>query len=153
MTIEGKRAHFLVVLNRNMSIFQFFPRYLCANQISTLLQAILLFSHLLIRGLIKGLSTFLSFSIEICQFFSFLRYFGLNQLSTLLQTILLFSHLLIRGLMKGLSTNWVFYSTLFIKIYCYIMHDSSTPLEAFLKSIFKFSHLLIRGLIKGLSSN
>ena len=56
MTIEGKRAHFLVVLNRNMSIFQFFPRYLCANQISTLLQAILLFSHLLIRGLIKGLS-------------------------------------------------------------------------------------------------
>ena len=40
-----------------------------------------------------------------------------------------------------------------MKMYRYIVHDSSSPFEEFLKSIFKFSHLLIMILIKGLSAN
>ena len=40
-----------------------------------------------------------------------------------------------------------------MKMYRYIVHDSSTPCEEFLESICGFSHLLIRGLIKGLSTN
>ena len=40
-----------------------------------------------------------------------------------------------------------------MKMYRYMVHDSSTPWEEFLKGIFKFLHLLIRELIKGLSPN
>ena len=43
-------------------------------------------------------------------------------------------------------------STLAIKMYRYIVNNSSTLLEGFLESIFKFSHLIIRGLIKGIGS-
>ena len=52
----------------------------------------------------------------------------MNQLSALLETIFSFSNLPIRGLIKELSTNQGLYSTLSMKMYRSIVHDSSTPL-------------------------
>ena len=40
-----------------------------------------------------------------------------------------------------------------MKMYRYIVHDSSTPCKKSWKGIFELLHLLIRGLIKGLSPN
>ena len=40
-----------------------------------------------------------------------------------------------------------------MKLYPYILHDSSTPCNKLLGGIFEFSHLLLRELIKGLSPN
>ena len=40
-----------------------------------------------------------------------------------------------------------------MKMYDFIVHNSSAPQEEFLKSIFRFLHLLIRELIKLLSAN
>ena len=70
MPVEGNRAHHLrgkikLGLNRDealfrsfsIEIFKFFLRYFDVNQLITLLQAIFKFLHLLIRVLIKGLST------------------------------------------------------------------------------------------------
>ena len=75
------------------------------------------------------------------------------QISSPLQTIFKFLRLLISALIKGLCTNGGIYSTFSMKMYLYIVHDSSAPEEEFLKSNFKFSRLLIWGLIKGLIPN
>ena len=40
-----------------------------------------------------------------------------------------------------------------MKMYPYIMHDSSAPRVKFVEGIFEFSHMLFMGLIKGLCAN
>ena len=74
----------------------------------------------------------------------------------ILEAFLKFSHVLNDanwGVIKGSNTTQAIYSTLYLEMYFYIVHDSSLSWEECLESIFRFSHLLIRGLIKGLSPN
>ena len=61
--------------------------------------------------------------------------FDVNQLSTLLHTTFYFSLLLIRGLIKGIKA---IYSTLSVKMYCQIVHDSNNLWEEFLNFFLSF---------------
>ena len=66
------------------------------------LESIFKFSHLLIRGLIKGLSPnyaiFSTFSTDI---YHYVVHYGITPQDKPSESIFKFSHLLIRGLIKG----------------------------------------------------
>ena len=70
------------------------------------LKIIFKFSHLLIRGLIKGLSASLAtYSTLSMKMYRYIVLGSSTPTDEFLKSIFKFSELLIRGLIKGLSTN------------------------------------------------
>ena len=103
------------------------------------LESILRLSHPLIRELIKEFSPNQATSLLFFEkYINRLCIVAVNNERNILKAVLKISHLQIRDSIRDNALNRLFLIPFPLKMYRYIMHDSSITCEACLESIFRF---------------